>query len=52
MANADRVLVAAVFVLLRVTEVANGIVLRVVVGAVRAPDVLGDLPGPVVRRVP
>ena len=49
MANADRVLVAAVFVLLRVTEVVNGVVLRV--GVVRAPDVPGDLPGPVVPRV-
>ena len=48
MANADGVLVAVVFVLLRVTEVANGIVLRV--GVVRAPDVPGDLPGPAVRR--
>ena len=38
MANADGALVAAVFVLLRVTEVANGIILRVVVGVVRAPD--------------
>ena len=51
MANADRVLVAAVFVLLRVTEVVNGVVLRVVAGVVRAPDVPGDLPGPVVRHV-
>ena len=50
-ANADGVLVAAVLVLLRVTEVAIGIVLQVVVGVVRAPDMHGDLPGPVVRRV-
>ena len=47
-ANADGVLVAAMFVLLRVTEVVNGVVLRVVVGVVRAADMLGDLPSPVV----
>ena len=34
--------------LLRMTEVANGIVLRVVVGVVRARDLPGDLPGPIV----
>ena len=51
LANADGVLIEAVFVLLRATEVEVGIVLQVVVGVVHAPGTPGDLPGPVVPRV-
>ena len=43
------VIVAAVFALVRVTGVVIAVALRVA-GAVRAPDVLGELLGPVVRR--
>ena len=50
-ATAVGVLSAVVFVPLRVAEVAIGIVLHVVVGVVQAPNMPGDLPGPVLRRL-